>query len=181
MARNSRLKVCLEIEMRNSSQTHWMRSIKRQRTTPWIAGMGPCSMMACRAARWASVSFEGWPGGLRLTRPPGSLGVELHHPVAHDLNRDPTDPGCFGAGCPLIDRGQRQQPSGLRAILGLTGDRAQGGGVEVSAERNRHGEPPSFATLNQTRRTLKTPTESRPQGLGMSQPSSLLGRLGGAL
>jgi len=38
----------------------------------------------------------------------------------------------------------------LWAILGLTGDRAQGGGVEVSAERNRHGEPPSFATLNQT-------------------------------
>src|SRR4051794_28245225 len=80
----------------------------------------------------------------------GSVGVELHHPVPHDLHRDPANPGRLGAGRPLIDRGQRQQPSGLRAILGLTRDRAQGGGVEVSAERNRHGEPPLFATLNQT-------------------------------
>jgi len=34
MARNSRLKVCLAIVIRNSSQIQAMRSIKRQRTTP---------------------------------------------------------------------------------------------------------------------------------------------------
>src|ERR1700674_5201725 len=33
-ARNSRLSVCLLIEMRNSSKTHCARSINRQRTTP---------------------------------------------------------------------------------------------------------------------------------------------------
>src|SRR3954447_17824811 len=68
MARNSRLSVCLEIVMRNSSQSHWIRSTKRQRTTPWIAGIGPSSTRATRAARCASVSLDGWPGGLRLTR-----------------------------------------------------------------------------------------------------------------
>src|SRR3954454_3613086 len=77
MARNSRLKVCLEIEIRNSSQSHWMRSIRRQRTTPWMAGMGPCSTMACRAARCASVSFEGWPGGLRLIKPAGPWALNF--------------------------------------------------------------------------------------------------------
>src|SRR4051794_33540677 len=111
--------------------------------------------------------FRGLAGRLAVDQALGPMGVELHHPVPHDLHRDPANPGRLGAGRSLIDRGQRQQPSGLRAILGLTGDRAQGGGVDVSAERNRHGEPPSFPTLNQTRRTLKTPTESRPQGLGI--------------
>ena len=53
----------------------------------------------------------------------GSMGVELHYPVPHDLHRDPADPGPFGSGRPLVNRSQRQQPSGLRAILGLTGHR----------------------------------------------------------
>src|SRR3954468_23624214 len=30
------------------------------------------------------------------------MGVEFHHPVPHDLNRDPAEPGCRGAGCPLM-------------------------------------------------------------------------------
>src|SRR5918911_5661010 len=33
-ARTSRLIVCWEMEMRNSSKTHWTRSTRRQRTTP---------------------------------------------------------------------------------------------------------------------------------------------------
>jgi hypothetical protein len=62
-------------------------------------------------------------GRLAVDQPVRAMGVELHHPVAHDLHRDPADPGRLGAGRPLIDRGQRQQPSRLRAILGLTGNR----------------------------------------------------------
>src|SRR3954447_11880736 len=97
------------------------------------------------------------------------MGVELHHPVAHDLDRDPADPGRLRAACPLIDRGQRQQAPRLWAILGLTSDRAQGGGVEVSAERNRHGEPLSFAVLEsdppQTRQTQTShPKRVTPSG-----------------
>src|SRR4051812_40593153 len=79
------------------------------------------------------------------------MGLEPHHPVPHDLDRDPANPSRLRAACPVIDRGQGQQPSGLRAILGLTGNPTQCGGIEVRGERTRHGDPPSFATLNQTR------------------------------
>src|SRR3954464_3691405 len=180
MARNSRLSVCLAIVMRNSSQSHWMRSTKRQRTTPWIAGIGPSSTRATRAARCASVSLDGWPGGLRVTRASGPrafnfippsrpMGFELHPPAAHDRAGAPADPGRLRAACPLIDRGQRQQAPRLWAILGLTSDRAQGGGVEVRAERNRHGEPLSFAVLEsdppQTRQTQTShPKRVTPSG-----------------
>jgi hypothetical protein len=62
-------------------------------------------------------------GRLAVDQPVRAMGVELHHPVADDLHSDTADPGRLGAGRPLIDRRQRQQPSGLRAILGLTGHR----------------------------------------------------------
>jgi hypothetical protein len=45
MARGSRLNVCFAIVMRNSSKTHCAKSISRQRTTPWTAGIGPLSIM----------------------------------------------------------------------------------------------------------------------------------------
>ena len=49
-------------ETRNSSQTHIAKSFSRQRTTPWIAGIGPLSTIAARASRWAVFSLPGWPG-----------------------------------------------------------------------------------------------------------------------
>src|SRR5216684_359395 len=61
-ARNSRLSVCLLIEMRNSSKTHCARSISRQRTTPRTAGIGPLSIMPAMAWRWTSLSLDGCPG-----------------------------------------------------------------------------------------------------------------------
>jgi hypothetical protein len=36
-------------EIWNSSQIHRVRSFKRQRTTPWIAGIGPRSTMFTKA------------------------------------------------------------------------------------------------------------------------------------
>ena len=44
------------------------------------------------------------------------MGVELHHPVAHALDRDPANPSRLRAACPLIDGGQRQQAPRLWAI-----------------------------------------------------------------
>jgi hypothetical protein len=77
-------------------------------------------------------------------------------------------PATFGPRTPA----ENSSSSRLQHLVYLNGEAMSGSRVlfveEVSAERNRHGEPPSFATLNQTRRTLKTPTESRPQGLGIS-------------
>src|SRR6516165_827365 len=37
--------------MRNSSKIHCARSISRQRTTPWTAGIGPLSIMPAMARR----------------------------------------------------------------------------------------------------------------------------------
>src|SRR6516164_5576945 len=62
MARSSRLSVCLAIAMRNSSKIHCARSISRQRTTPWTAGIGPLSIMRAMAWRWTSLSLDGCPG-----------------------------------------------------------------------------------------------------------------------
>ena len=41
------------------------------------AGIGPASTRATKAARCASVSLEGWPGGLRLTRPAGPWALNF--------------------------------------------------------------------------------------------------------
>ena len=71
MARSSRLRVCLETDTRNSSHSHWQRSTRRQRTTPWRAGVGPLSIAAASAARCASLSRDGWPGALRSIGPSG--------------------------------------------------------------------------------------------------------------
>src|SRR3954463_3047269 len=92
------------------------------------------------------------------------MGVEFHHPVAHDLHRDPAEPGRRGAGRPVIDRGQGQKAPRLRAVLGRAGDRAQRLGIKVCPERNRHGEPPSFATLNQTCLKPTRPNRVIPSG-----------------
>src|SRR4051812_3061603 len=100
--------------------------------------------------------FRGLAGRLAVDQALGPMGVELHHPIPHDLTRAPADPGRRGAGCSIVDRGQGQKAPGLRAILRLAGDRAQRIGIKVCPERNRHGKPPSFATLNQTRFALKT-------------------------
>src|SRR4051812_31751153 len=108
--------------------------------------------------------FRGLAGRLAVDQARGPLGVELHHPVAHDLHRAPADPGRRGAGCPLIDRRQGQQAPGLRAVLRRAGDRAQRMGIKVCPERNRHGEPPSFATLNQTCLKPTRPNRVTPSG-----------------
>src|SRR6185312_17423845 len=97
MARSSRDRVCLEIVMRNSSQIHWIRSINRQRTTPWMAGIGPLldDGLQGRAMRVGELGrLAGWLAVDQSFRP---MGVELHHPVAHDLHRDPANPGRLGA------------------------------------------------------------------------------------
>src|SRR4051794_39141801 len=106
----------------------------------------------------------GLAGRLAVDQALGPLGVELHHPVPHDLHRDPANPSRLSAGCPLIDRGQGQKAPRLRAVLRRAGDRAQRMGIKVCPERNRHGEPPSFATLNQTCLKPTRPNRVTPSG-----------------
>jgi hypothetical protein len=57
--------------MRNSSKIHRARSLRRQRTTPWIAGIGPLSTIFAKARRCSSFNLEELPGALPLTSPSG--------------------------------------------------------------------------------------------------------------
>ena len=86
---------------------------------------------------------------LAIDQPRRPVRVELDHPVAHDLQRHPADPSRLGPGRTFVDRCQSQQTTRLRAVLAVAGHPANGIGVEVTPERNRHGEPPWLATLNQ--------------------------------
>ncbi len=65
--------------------------------------------------------------------------VELDHPVADDLQRNTADLGCLGAACPIIDRGQREEPPGLPGILALARCPANTRSVKVGTQGDGHG------------------------------------------
>ena len=66
---SSRLTVLSSKETRNSSQIHCTRSFKRQRTTPWIAGISSLSTILQSAQGRPSFSIGDAPGSLRSIRP----------------------------------------------------------------------------------------------------------------
>ena len=69
MARSSRPTEDSSREMPNSSNIQSAKSLRRQRTTPCTAGIGPCSTIRARARRCSSLSFARWPGALRSISP----------------------------------------------------------------------------------------------------------------
>src|ERR1700730_9655615 len=169
MARSSRLSVCLAMPTRNSSQIHWHRSTSRQRTTPSIAAVGPLSIAALSAARCASFSFGGWPGALRAIspsgpwagdQPTGPWGVDLDPPPPNVLQGPPADRRRLGPPRPAIDSGQGQKTARLRRILCTPCNSAQARRIKISPQRDRHGEPPSFATLESDSRRSGNPPAS---------------------
>ena len=97
----------------------------------------------------------------------GAVRIELQHPVADDLQRHPADLRRLGPRRAFVDRRQRQQPTSLRPVLRTPCRSPHHRGVKIRPKRYRHGEPPLFATLNQTIADSKTPTESRPAGIGI--------------
>src|SRR5205823_11556417 len=72
-------------------------------------------------------------------------------PVPNDLPGHAADLGGLRARGAGIDRSQGEQPAGLAGVLRLARERPQLCGVEIRPERDRHGKPPAFATLNQSR------------------------------
>ena len=81
-------------------------------------------------------------GSLAVDQAGGPMGVELHHPVADDLHGHAADPCRFTARRSLVDRGQRETPSRLRAILRSFRRKAARVSVEIRSQCNRHGEHP---------------------------------------
>ena len=109
------LNVCLATTTRNSSKIHWQRSTIRQRTTPCTAGIGPLSSIAASAARCAPFRpHDGCPGRLAINQPFRPMGVELHHPIANDLERHPADLRRLESGSRL-----RKSPPAPEAATGL--------------------------------------------------------------
>jgi hypothetical protein len=84
-----------------------------------------------------------WPSrDLAVDEPLSAFGVELHHPVAHDLARHAAGLGSLGARAAIIDDGQGEQSARLSAVLGPARQPAQSGRVKIAAKRNGHGKPP---------------------------------------
>src|SRR5258707_5744411 len=96
--------------------------------------------------------------------------VEPQYPIPDDLKPDPADLRCLRALRTVINRRKSQKPPGLRPILRLPRQATQLHRLEIHAQRyrNRHGEPPAFATLNQSSADLGILDESRFRGLGIN-------------
>ena len=143
MRRSSRLSVCSEIATRNSSDSHCARSISRQRTTPWTAGIGPASTTSASAWRWPALRMRARPAPCRH-QPIRALRVEPHNPVAHDLHPDAADPRRVRARAAAVNLGQRQETPGLTGIARLPRQTPQSRTIEIIPQQNpgRHGKPP---------------------------------------
>jgi hypothetical protein len=99
----------------------------------------------------------------RLTRrlagdePGGTMGVELHHPVPHDLKRHAADLRRLRARRPVVNRSQSQQPARLAAVLRLPRRAAKLVNVKILSKPERHCETPPFATMNQSKPIRESP------------------------
>ena len=133
MARSSRLSVCLAIVMRNSSKIHCARSISRQRTTPWTAGIGPLSIMRASVALGV-VELGRLSRRLAVQETIRPTRVELQHPIPNDLKRHPADLRRLGAPRAVVNRRKSQKPTGLRPILRLLRQTTQPRRVEISSQ-----------------------------------------------
>src|SRR6266480_5791848 len=160
MARSSRLRVCLAMPTRNSSQIHWHRSTSRQRTTPSIAAVGPLSITAFQRRAMCLGQLRRLAGRLAGDQPIKTSGVELHHPIPNDLQCHSADRRRLGPPRPVIDGGQGQKTARLRRILRTPCNGAQARRIKISPQRDRHGEPPSFATLESDSRRSANPPAS---------------------
>jgi hypothetical protein len=55
--------------------------------------------------------------GFAVKQATGPTRIEPYHPVAHDLQTDPTDPRRIAAAAAVINLSQRQQSAGLVRTL----------------------------------------------------------------
>ena len=91
-------------------------------------------------------------GRLAVEQARRPIGVEPDHPVPDDLQPYAAHLGRLGARAPGVDRRQRQKSASLIGILAIARQPPKAGSIEVQTKRNRqrHGEPPWFATVIQT-------------------------------
>jgi hypothetical protein len=105
-------------------------------------------------------------GRLSVDQAVRPVSVELENPIANDLKRYAADLGRLAARGAFVYRRQRQQTPRLRTVLRTLRCGSHHYSLKIHPKRYRHGEPPSFATLNQFKDDLGSP-ESYPPGLGI--------------
>jgi hypothetical protein len=98
-------------------------------------------------------SFGGWPGALRSISPSGPWALNFITQSRTICNVTPPIAAASVRLAPSYG-GQRQKTARLRRILRTPGNGAQARRIKITPQRDRHGEPPSFATLNQIRAVM---------------------------
>src|ERR1019366_8357267 len=106
------------------------------------------------------------PRRLSIDQAVRPMSVELENPIANDLKRHAADLGRLGARGALVNRRQSQKSPRLRSVLRAFGSQSDRRSIKIIPERNSHGKPPGFATLNQLAADLGS-RESPPPGLGI--------------
>ena len=99
--------VSSDTESPNSSCSRMIRSQARQRTTPWIAGIGPSSASRRRKALCVSSSLGGAPGEGMLMRPSGPCSL---YRITQSRNVWRSIPPIFAASSAKPRRAQPQVP-----------------------------------------------------------------------
>ena len=148
--------VSSDTESPNSSCSRMIRSQARQRTTPWIAGIGPSSTIRRRKALCMSSSLGGAPGeGIAIGATVRPLPLNRITQSQQRLG-DPSDPTSL-----LLTRQPRRSTAdqapeafALAPILRALRNPPNLTGRVVRPNRHRlaHGKHPSFANLESCHR-----------------------------
>jgi hypothetical protein len=89
-------------ERPNSSKSHCAKSLSRQRTTPWTAGMGGRDLRQRLTRLGIELGPLAWR--LALDQPVWAVGIEAQHPVANGLQANASDAGRIRARRPHRSR-----------------------------------------------------------------------------
>ena len=142
-ARGSRPTVVSLSEMPNSFHIQCARSARRQRTTSWIAGIGPRSTSGGQSLTPGVVKLGRVARRLTVDQPGRAAGVEARPPVADRPRRPAPRP----SGASAADLREREKPARPRRVLRDPREPSKSMPVEVISQQHTgsHGEPPSGA------------------------------------
>src|SRR3954469_1243153 len=161
--------VSSDTESPNSSCSRMIRSLARQRTTPWTAGIGPSSTIRREKGFVHVVEFGRRARRRNVDETVRPLLVEPDYPVTQRLAIHPAEVRCFFTRNPVQHRRKRQKPSRLRPILRALRKPPNLTGRVVRPNRHRlaHGKHPSFANLNHVTGDSGIPRESPNRRVGI--------------
>src|SRR4249919_1200722 len=109
------------------------------------------------------VQYRLLAGGLAVDEPVGALRIKAFNPISNNLRSDAAGLRRLGPARPIIGTRKREKTPSLGSVPRMLRQTPKRPRVEISAR-----EPPSFATLNQTKADLEIQHESRIEGGGIT-------------